>query len=30
MFWHLADANTELEANELVKETGRIIKVPEQ
>lgn len=30
MFWHIADANTELKANELVKETGRIIKVAEQ
>lgn len=30
MFWHVADANTELEANELVEETGRVIKVPEQ
>ena len=30
MFWHVADANTELQANDLVKETGRIIKVPEQ
>jgi hypothetical protein len=30
MFWHIADANTELQANDLVKETGRIIKVPEQ
>lgn len=29
MFWHIADANTELEANLLVK-TGRIIKVPEE
>ncbi|MFQ5793435.1 MAG: hypothetical protein ACE5JP_00090 [Candidatus Bipolaricaulia bacterium] len=30
MFWHIADANTELQANDLVKETGRVIKVPEQ
>jgi len=30
MFWHIADANTELQANDLVKETGRIINVPEQ
>ena len=30
MFWHVADANTELQANDLVKETGRIIKVPKQ
>lgn len=28
-FWHIADANTELEANDLVKEVGRIIDVPE-
>jgi hypothetical protein len=28
-FWHIADANTELEANALVHETGRIIEVPE-
>lgn len=30
MFWHIADTNTELEANDLVKETGRLIRVPEQ
>lgn len=30
MFWHIADANTELQANNLVKGTGRIIVVPEQ
>lgn len=30
MFWHIADANTELQANDLVRETGRTIKVPEQ
>ncbi len=30
MFWHIADANTELEAGELVKEPGRTIHVPEQ
>jgi len=29
MFWHNADANSELEANNLVKKTGRIISVPE-
>jgi hypothetical protein len=29
-FWHIADANTELEANDLVKEAGRIINIPEQ
>lgn len=30
MFWHPADANTELEANDLVKKSGRIIKIPEK
>ena len=30
MFWHIADANSELEANCLVEETGRIIEVPEK
>lgn len=30
MFWRIADANTELQANELVKKSGRSIKVPEQ
>lgn len=30
MFWHIADANSELQANDLVKETGRIINVPER
>lgn len=29
-FWRIADANTELHANELVNETGRVINVPEQ
>lgn len=29
-FWHIADANTELEANDLTAETGRIINVPER
>ena len=29
-FWHVADANTELEANALVQEVGRIIQIPEQ
>ncbi len=29
-FWHIADANTELEANGLVQEVGRIIQIPEQ
>ena len=28
-FWHIADANTELQANDLVKKTGRTIQVPE-
>ena len=27
-YWHIADANSELEANELVRTTGRVIKVP--
>ena len=30
MFWRIADANTELKANDLVKKPGRIINVPEQ
>jgi len=29
MFWHIADANTELEANRLVEKTGCVIDVPE-
>ena len=29
-FWHIADANTELEANALVRSTGRRIGVPEK
>lgn len=29
-YWHIADANSELEANELVKTRGRIVKVPEK
>jgi len=29
-FWHIADANTELEANELTKETGRKITIPDK
>ena len=29
-FWHVADANTELEANELVRTTGRVIRIPEK
>jgi hypothetical protein len=27
-FWHIADANSELDANELVKQPLRIIQVP--
>ncbi len=27
-FWHIADANSELEVNELVRTAGRIIQVP--
>lgn len=30
MFWHIADANTELQAKDLVKKPGFITKVPEQ
>ena len=30
MFWHIADANTELQAGDLVDEPGRVISVPEQ
>jgi hypothetical protein len=29
-FWHIADANTEIWANDLVAETGRTIEVPEE
>lgn len=29
-FWHVADANTELEAHDLVAAVGRVIEVPEQ
>lgn len=29
-FWHIADANSEPEANQLVEEPGRIIEVPEK
>lgn len=29
-FWRIADANSELEANELVRTTGRHINVPEK
>ncbi len=27
-FWHIADANTELEANELTRVAGRVIETP--
>ena len=27
-YWHIADANSDLEANELVRTTGRHINVP--
>lgn len=30
MFWHIGDANTELQATELASEPGRIINVPER
>jgi hypothetical protein len=30
MFWHIADANTELQARHLVDEPGRLINAPEQ
>ena len=30
MFWHIADANTELEANKLVEKPSRVIKAPAQ
>lgn len=29
-YWHIADANTELEANSLTGEDGRVIDVPER
>lgn len=29
-FWHIADANTDLDARELVEETGRTMLVPEK
>lgn len=29
-FWHIADANTELEASELTRIAGRVINVPEK
>lgn len=27
-YWHIADANTELEANDLIRVAGRVIAVP--
>lgn len=30
MFWRIADANSELQARDLVKEVGRTINIPEQ
>jgi nucleoid-associated protein YgaU len=30
MFWHIADANTELQANELVRVPGRVVRVPDK
>jgi len=27
-FWHIADANSELEANELMSIAGRVVRVP--
>jgi hypothetical protein len=29
-FWHIADANTELDSTKLVAEEGEVIKVPKQ
>lgn len=29
-YWHIADANTELEARHLVDETGEFLQVPEK
>jgi hypothetical protein len=29
-FWHIADANTEIEAKKLLQPVNRVIKVPEQ
>ena len=29
-YWHIADANTELEANSLTQEAGRMIQTPER
>jgi len=30
MFWHIGDANTELQTGDLIGEPGRTIDVPEQ
>ena len=30
LFWHIADANTALDAAELTREVGALIDVPEQ
>jgi len=30
MFWHIADANTELRADELVRVPGRVIEAPDK
>ncbi len=30
MFWHIADANTELQANKLTAVPGKTIKIPEK
>lgn len=30
LYWHIADANSELKATKLVGQAGRIINVPEQ
>lgn len=29
-FWHIADADSELQAGDLVTQAGRVIKVPQQ
>ncbi len=29
-YWHIADANTEIEANRLVEHAGRVINVPDK
>ena len=30
MFWHIGDANTELQTGDLISELGRTVDVPEQ